>query len=387
MQSNDVVVIGAGLAGLTVAQRLAEAGLRVQLVERKPSLTYGVHTTGIFVRRTLEQFDLPEDCLGPTIRHVTLYSPRRRTLELESPRCEFRIGRMGRLYSEMLNRCRETGVQVLLETAYDGSSLEDDRLLVRLKTRNRSMTVSTRFLIGADGARSRVAPDLGLDENREFLVGVENVYRRVPCSGPPRLHCFLDPQLAPGYLGWVTVDGSEAHLGVAGDPSRFQPLKALKAFHDVAAEYVDLRHAEFAEHRSGRIPVSGLLRRIANERGLLVGDAAGAVSPLTAGGLDPCLRLSELAARVAGQYLNEGQPGILRNYDGQAIRRRFRGRLAMRRALSGIRSPHVLDMLCRLASLPLFRGLAERVFFGEGSFPDLDVNSAPAARRGVEVAT
>ena len=386
MQTYHVVVIGAGLAGLTVSRKLAESGQRVLLVERKPSLTYGVHTTGIFVRRTLEHFDLPEDCLGPKIRNVTLYSPRLRSLELESPRCEFRVGRMGRLYSEMLNRARAAGAVVALDTSYVGSSVEDGGLLVRLKTRGRETTQRSRLVIGADGARSRVASDLGLDQCRKFLVGVENVYRGVPCDGPPRLHCFLDPKLAPAYLGWVVVDGAEAHLGVAGDPSRFQPLAALKAFHKVAANHVDLRFAEFAEHRSGRIPVGGLQRRIVNEHGLLVGDAAGAVSPLTAGGLDPCLRLSDLAARVATDYLNEGRPEILEQYDGAAIRRRFRGRLAMRRFFSGIQSPRTLEFAFRILCLPVFRGIAERVFFGEGSFPDMDANRIPTAHRGVEVA-
>jgi hypothetical protein len=47
-----------------------------------------------------------------------------------------------------------------------------------------------------------------------------------------------------------------------------------------------------------------VLPRIACARGLLVGDAAGAVSPLTAGGLDPCLRLSALAAAVAVDFLD-----------------------------------------------------------------------------------
>jgi flavin-dependent dehydrogenase len=386
MQPNDVTVIGAGLAGLTVARRLADTGFRVLLVERKPSLTYGVHTTGIFVRRTLESFDLPEDCLGPTIRHVTLYSPRGRALDLESPRCEFRVGRMGRLYLELLNRCRAAGVQVLLETAFAGLAEDGNGLLLRLKSRNRETEARTRFLIGADGAKSHVAASLGLEQSREFLVGVENVYRGVPCSGPPRLHCFLDPRLAPGYLGWVVADGSEAHVGVAGDPARFQPLAALKEFRQVAARHVDLRFAEFAEHRSGRIPVGGLLRRIAGPQGLLVGDAAGAVSPLTAGGLDPCLRLSGLAARVTHDYLH-GRPQALWQYDGRAIRRRFRGRLAMRRLLNGVRSPHLLELLCGMLSLPPFRGLVARIFFGEGSFPDVDAGAKRPVFRGVELPT
>lgn len=68
----DVAVIGAGLAGLQCARLLAGQGVRVLLVDRKRSLDQAVHTTGIFVRRTLADFDLPEECLGPPVRHVTL---------------------------------------------------------------------------------------------------------------------------------------------------------------------------------------------------------------------------------------------------------------------------------------------------------------------------
>src|SRR5712691_11860211 len=62
---------------------------------------------------------------------------------------------------------------------------------------------------------------------------------------------------------------------------------------------------------------------IANVRGLLVGDVAGAVSPLTAGGLDGALRLSELAADVIAAYLDRPDPLTLRQYDGT----RFQARL------------------------------------------------------------
>ena len=71
--SYDVTIIGAGLAGLQCARLLARQGLSVLLVDRKNTLDQKIHTTGIFVRRTLVDFDLPEDCLGPPIRNVTLY--------------------------------------------------------------------------------------------------------------------------------------------------------------------------------------------------------------------------------------------------------------------------------------------------------------------------
>src|SRR5262252_2893699 len=61
MKSYDVVIVGAGLAGLQVSRRLAEQGFRVLLIDRKTSLSQSVHTTGIFVRRTLEDFPFPAD--------------------------------------------------------------------------------------------------------------------------------------------------------------------------------------------------------------------------------------------------------------------------------------------------------------------------------------
>ncbi len=65
MENYDAVVIGAGLAGLQCAGVLGKRGVRVLLVDRKSSITDSIHTTGIFVRRTLEDFALPDDCLGP----------------------------------------------------------------------------------------------------------------------------------------------------------------------------------------------------------------------------------------------------------------------------------------------------------------------------------
>src|SRR5437016_14539112 len=97
MDRYDVVVIGAGLAGLQTACLLGERGLRVLLVDRKSALDQSIHTTGIFVRRTLEDFALAEDCLGRPVRHVRLYSPARRSMDLVSPCDEFRMGRMAGL--------------------------------------------------------------------------------------------------------------------------------------------------------------------------------------------------------------------------------------------------------------------------------------------------
>ncbi|HKR14930.1 MAG TPA: NAD(P)/FAD-dependent oxidoreductase [Pyrinomonadaceae bacterium] len=366
----DVTIIGAGLAGLQCARLLAQQGANVLLVDRKNTLDQKIHTTGIFVRRTLVDFDIPDDCLGPPVKHVTLYSPAHRSAEFVSEHDEFRIGRMGQLYQRYLTHCLLAGVQWLPQTSYLGYTSNGARLSVQLSTR----TITTRYLIGADGARSRVARDLQLDLNREWIVGVESIYENAKLDGPPRLLCFLDPELAPGYIAWIAHDGEETHLGVGGYSQRFDPPAALEAFRKSVANIIDLSNAKQIERRAGYIPVGGVLRNIANTHGLLLGDAAGAVSPLTAGGLDPCMRLSAFAAKVVSEYLSTNNPQVLNAYSGNAFRSRFASRLWARRIASNFQQRQLLELGCAVLRFPLFNRLARHVFFGRGSFPDVEMN-------------
>jgi flavin-dependent dehydrogenase len=369
----DVCIIGAGLGGLQCARLLARKGAGVLLVDRKRSLSDSIHTTGIFVRRTLEDFDLPDDCLGAPVRHVVLYSPRRRALKLESPLDEFRVGRMGELYERFLHEAIEAGAEWWPLTRYAGVEANgDSSSIVQLETGGLTRSVEARYIIGADGAQSRVARDLGLDINQEWIVGVEDVLHGVPVAGAPSFHCFLDTKLAPGYIAWVVQDGVETHVGVGGYAKHFEPVAALEKFRRSLDGVVDLAGARQVERRGGRIPVGGVLRRIANKRGLLVGDAAGAVSPLTAGGLDPCMRLSGLATEVISRFLSTGDARELAPYSGEAFRARFVSRLWMRRVISRLRQPLLLEVGCAVLRLPVFKNLAWHVFFGRGSFPDIE---------------
>ena len=375
-QNYDVVIIGAGLAGLQCAKLLAESATSVLLVDRKHDLTKGIHTTGIFVRKTLEDFDFPPGTLGKPVRNVSLYSPKLKRLKLESESDEFRVGKMGKLYETLLRDCIAGGVEFAAGTRYGGSVPGDlpSGGIVKLEEGGVTYKVKTKVLVGADGAISRVARDLGLDENREWIVGYEEVFHGVPLNGYAELHCFLDSEIAPGYLAWITNDGEEVHIGVGGYPAKFDPREAIRRFREeTAPKFVDLTSAELVETRGGRIPVGGVLQRIANENGLLIGDAAGAVSPLTAGGLDPCLRLSAIAANIIEERLRTGDPNVLLKYSGDVFRSRFISRLWMRRLISVFTNQTVLELGCAFLRTSAGKRLAKHVFFGRGSFPDVGV--------------
>lgn len=383
MESVDVAVIGAGLAGLTVAKELARTGLRVVLCDRKQDLTGEIHTTGIFVRRTLESFEFPTGSLGPPVRRIALYSPGGRRFDLESPREEFRVGKMGPLYAEMLAQARAAGADWRAGWRLGGGERAGAGTRLAFDTPAGVRELDARFVIGCDGADSRVARLLGLEENSRFLAGVEEVHgSALPAGSEPIFHCFLEGRLAPGYIAWVVDDGEEVHVGTAGHARRYSPLQALEQFKATVRDRWPCAPETLRQKRGGKIPSGGVLRRIASDRGLLVGDAAGAVSPLTAGGLDPCLRMSRLAAVVAAGYLETGEAGVLADYDGRRFRSRFISRNLMRRCADLLAFNPALEVVHALLRSPPGRALAGHVFFGRGSFPDLDAPRVARAFAG-----
>ncbi len=371
MKIYDVVIIGAGLAGLQCARLLSRQGAKILLVDRKTDLTKGIHTTGIFVRKTLEDFDFPPATLGKAIRNVTLYSPNLKEIKLESEKDEFRVGKMELIYDEFLHEAVENGVQFARATSYKSAEFGNAETVVKLEKRGESYEVKTKVLIGADGANSRVAKDLQLDENLEWIVGYEEVFHSNSLTNEPRLHCFLDAKLAPGYLAWIADDGEEIHIGVGGYAADFNPREALKSFKEKTKDIFDLENAELTETRGGRIPVGGVLRNIASEHGILIGDAAGAVSPLTAGGLDPALRLSKLAAEIVSERLKTDDAKILLQFSGELFRARFVSRLWMRRVIRIFSNQKMLELGCSFLRGRIGRKFAKHVFFGRGSFPDV----------------
>lgn len=369
----DLTIVGAGLAGLQLARLVARGGASVLLVDARRAVTDSVRTTGIFVRKTFDDFPSLDRFLGPPIASIGIHSPAGRAIELASEREEFRVGRMKPLYEAMLNDAIAAGVDWLPGTAYASLRFGRDSSTVVFRD---GSTVRTRFIAGADGARSRVASDLGLDVNRAWIAGVENVYRSAS-DGAPRFDCWIDPRIAPGYLAWLIDDGEEIHAGVGGDRSRFDPASALESFETMLRTEGRLAPAGPLERRGGLIPVSGVLRRIGNRRGLLVGDAAGAVSPLTAGGLDACMRLSRHAAGVVLDALEKRTP--LDGYDGARFRGRFASRIAMRRIFDlATRSRLAIELGFTLAQTSPARRIVRHVFFSRGSFPDVGARTTSA---------
>jgi flavin-dependent dehydrogenase len=164
---------------------------------------------------------------------------------------------------------------------------------------------TTRYLVGADGPTSAVAKATGLGRSRQFLFGVEHAWPGVEPPDPDRLHCFVDRKLATGYIGWLAASpgGVQAGLARRVRSGQTSAVEAMGGFLDKIAPILDLRNARPASVRAGMIPCGGVVRPVAARRVLLTGDAAGIVSPVTAGGIHNALKHGLASGHAIADYL------------------------------------------------------------------------------------
>jgi digeranylgeranylglycerophospholipid reductase len=275
----DLLVVGASFAGLACARAAALAGLSVMVLEKKASAGAKLHTTGIIVKDAVDSVpwlaEVPP-ALVRRIEGVRLYAPNMRHVDLHAPGYWFWATDAPALLDWMVDSARSCGVDVRLGTLFEQALWVDGRWEVPV---THGPCITATYLVGADGPHSRVAKALGLSRNTRFLYGVEHEYQGARMA-PGLLHCFVDRQLAPGYIGWALEGVGVSQIGLARRMGRNDAgaLKLEPLLRKIAP-VVAPGDAPPVAVRAGMIPCGGVLPRVARERALLVGDAAGMVSP------------------------------------------------------------------------------------------------------------
>jgi len=330
----DVEIVGAGFAGLACARVCAARGLRTIVWERKRDPGDAMHTTGLLVKEVADDEDLPIE-VTRRIHGIRLYGPSLRWVDLDAPGYFFLATDTPALLRDFASRAEAAGAEIRCGEEFRGGR-------------------SAAVLVGADGPRSRVARRSGLGINRSFLGGVEaELDGGVDIA--ERLHVFLDSERAPGYIGWIVPGVGITQVGLA---ARRPARPDLHAFLERVSKVVDLTGAREIGRRGGLIPVGGAVRPFASRDVVLVGDAAGLVSPLTGGGIHMALRSGRAAGIAIAGHLLDGGPSPDRALAG--VYPRYTTKRALRAGLD-LRPPNALiDLMLDSRS---FRALAQTVFF------------------------
>jgi digeranylgeranylglycerophospholipid reductase len=295
----DLVIVGASFAGLICARSAALRGLKVVIIESKPDPGARIHTTGILVKEAAEEIDTPAK-FSRVIHGVRLYSPSLKSIDLRAPGYYFLTTDTAGLVRWLADEARHAGTEIICGRKVEAAQRENGKIALP------RFDIKTRYLVGADGARSTVARLFSLERNEKFLTGLEIEYQDLPRADPDLLHCFLDTRLARGYLAWVAPAPGFFQVGLATNADAKPDLKGFLNHTETLFGY---SAAAIKERRSGLIPCGGPLKHFAASDVMLVGDAAGHVSPLTGGGIRLAFRYGRRAGQlIADHLLRHGPP-------------------------------------------------------------------------------
>jgi flavin-dependent dehydrogenase len=179
-----------------------------------------------------------------------------------------------------------------------------------VRTSGGDEVIESRWLIGADGARSRVAHRLGVERPVRLprRLGLVAHY-----EGHPDLVDRGEMHVgAHHYVGLAPVAGGRLNVGMAlpantrgGAQERFEA--AIAALPAVAARLAGRRRLTPIR---GASPIGHRVVRAAGPGWMLVGDAAGFIDPFTGEGIYRALR----SARAAATALVSGDEGAEARY-------------------------------------------------------------------------
>ena len=348
LKTVDLVIAGASFAGLICARAAALRGLRTVVIEAKSDPGARIHTTGILVKEACDEVDTPPQ-FSRTIHNVRLYAPSLRYIDLHAADYYFLTTDTAGLIRWLAGEARQAGAEILCGQKLERAERVSDGILFP------QFGLQTRYLVGADGARSTVARLFDLGRNTRFLTGLEIEYDDLPKADPDVLHCFLDSRRARGYLAWVAPAPGYFQVGLATNSEVKPDLKAFLA-HTAGIFGYDM--AKVRERRSGLIPCGGPVRPFASPNVLLIGDAAGHVSPLTGGGIRLAFRYGRRAGQlIADHLLRMGPP------PEEVIAREmpsFRKKLVLRRVMDAGPPNWIYDLAIGTAPM---RWFARQVYF------------------------
>ncbi|MCX7669880.1 MAG: geranylgeranyl reductase family protein, partial [Anaerolineae bacterium] len=371
-ESAEVVIVGAGPAGSTLAALLAARGHDVLLLDRALFPRDKTCGDGLTPRAVgvLERLGLLEGLRANGYRQIhgaLLHAPggdrwhmRFADYDLGLPAFGLVIPRV-----ELDDHLRRHAIQCgarfrggadVLRPLYRETAVSGRRIVggVEARTTDGLFQVQARLTVIAAGAAIGLLRAFGvLRAMPPGIHAMRGYYDRVP-DLTDAFEFYFDPELSPGY-GWVfpTGDG-RANIGIGIlDRGKGGPAPNLRAQLDAF-----LRRHERLAAATPIGPIKGYPIRIDFPRCrpigdgfLVIGEAAGLVNPVTGEGIDLAMESAELAAEAITAALAAGDVTVvgLRGYAHDLHARYsafFRGIRVLLRLATG---PRALNILIRKA--------------------------------------
>jgi len=314
----DATIVGAGPVGSTVAEVIAREGYDVLILEEHPQTSLPQHCAGKISVNASKELNLPTTSVLHEIRGATFYSPDMNSLSVERKDIQAYIFDRTILDRRLSERAVDAGATLLTSARATDVSIDSREVNVQFKHNDECHRLTTRIVVGADGATSSIARCLGLysKDRSKVKVAVQREITGLRDVKSGFVEVYLGEKYAPGFFAWIVPTGKDsARVGLCVNPSQSKYLlNHLENFitsHPIAKE--KLEGGSCVRQAAHVIPTGGALRQTVSDGALIVGDAAGQVKSTTGGGLYYGMVCAKIAGRVVSKALSSGDNVLRRD--------------------------------------------------------------------------
>lgn len=302
----DVLIIGGGLAGLVSSIELAQRGFSVRVVERKH---YPFHRVcGEYVsnevRPYLESIGLNISVLDiKEIQRFRFTSPSGRTLETDLDLGGFGISRY-LLDFTLYNLAQKIGVQFELGETVENAEMNNE---IGQATTSNKRTFKAKVVLGSFGKNSKMDKALNRDftHKKSPYVGVKYHIRTDFPTDLIALHNFKD-----GYCGISAIESDKyclCYLTTRDNVRQHGNIAMLER--EVLWKNPHLKRifneSEWLYEKPEVINAFSFLpKQIVENHILMLGDAAGLITPLCGNGMAMAIHSGKIAATLTAEFLN-----------------------------------------------------------------------------------
>ncbi len=301
----DVVVIGAGPAGATAAEDLARSGHKVAFLDRAGRIK---PCGGAIPPRLVADFAIPDSQIVARIATARMISPTGRKVDI--PIENGYVGMIDREHFDPFLRARAEGAGA---TRVTGTYLSIERdgtgthVLYRDKATGATERLTTKLIIGADGARSVVAKtEVPGGSTIPYVIAYHEIVEApepTEAYDPKRCDVIYDGAISPDFYGWIFPHGGQASIGMGTQVPGVDLKKATAALREAAG----LTDCRTIRREGAPIPLRPLDRWDNGRDVVLAGDAAGVVAPSSGEGIYYGMVGGRVAASAASAMLKTGR--------------------------------------------------------------------------------
>src|SRR5680860_45014 len=218
MENYDVVIIGAGPAGLRCAEMLAKSNRTILLVEKNEVVGPKVCGGGL-PNTDLERFNIPDELLEKRYKAMTIHSPLFQNEIKADDDFLFTIDRK-KFGQWQLSKLNPSKMKIRINTRV--TEIQKDYVVI-----GQDEKIGFKYLVGADGANSIVRKYLGL-KTEKFCVAIQYI---IPSKEYQKLEFFFDSKLFNSWYAWIFPRKDFVSIGCGCNTNMLSAKKLRENFH------------------------------------------------------------------------------------------------------------------------------------------------------------